>query len=145
MTYLQWLIVWSALLIAPPDRGMDEGTLYVEVRNIETAQGTIWVGVYESEETFLIKEKAILKGVEATHTGTIRIPIDHVPYGECALAVMHDVNGNGEMDRNWLGIPTEPYAFSRKPRSRWRLPRYREVTFVFGPQQNELPVVLDRW
>lgn len=28
--------------------------------------------------------------------------------GRYAIAVMHDINGNGAMDTNLLGIPTEP-------------------------------------
>lgn len=123
----------------------DEGILYVEIENVEDASGTIWIGVYDSEEDFLNKEKAVLKGVKVDHKGTLNVPVDHVKFGPCAVAIMHDVNGNGEMDRNWLGIPTEPYAFSKKPRSKWRLPRFQEVVFDFKPKQNRLSVALDRW
>lgn len=124
---------------------LDEGDLRLRVTNIQHPQGTIWVGVYDSEENFLIKEKAILKGVEVDITGTIDITVGQVKFGQCAVAIMHDVNGNGEMDRNWIGIPVEPYAFSRKPRSKWRLPRFREVVFDFNPQHNRLSIELDRW
>lgn len=123
----------------------NEGILHLKIENIQDASGRLWIGIYDSEENFLIKEKAILKGVEVDHTGTLKVDIDHVKFGTIAVAIMHDVNGNGEMDRNWLGIPTEPYAFSRKPRSKWRLPRFREVVVDFEPQNNKLSVALDRW
>ena len=125
----------------PPEQGI----LYVEIENVRHARGTIWVGVYDSEENFLIKEKAVLKGYEVSRTGTVKVPVEHVKFGPCAVAIMHDVNGNGEMDRNWLGIPTEPYAFSKKPRSKWRLPRFKEVVFEFNTQHDHLSVELDRW
>lgn len=32
--------------------------------------------------------------------------------GEYAIKAFHDVNGDGEMNRNPFGMPTEPYAFS---------------------------------
>lgn len=32
--------------------------------------------------------------------------------GEYAIRAFHDVNGDGEMNRNPFGMPTEPYAFS---------------------------------
>lgn len=32
--------------------------------------------------------------------------------GSYAVAVFHDLNGNGELDRTALGLPSEPYGFS---------------------------------
>jgi uncharacterized protein (DUF2141 family) len=32
--------------------------------------------------------------------------------GEYAIKAFHDVNGDGQMNRNPFGMPTEPYAFS---------------------------------
>lgn len=122
-----------------------EGVLHLQISNVEEAQGWIWVGVYDSEDNFLIKEKAIVEGMEVDGVGKLDMLVDHVKFGSCAVAVFHDINGNGEMDRNWLGIPTEPYAFSRKPRSKWRLPRFDEVAFTFKPKQTNLSVTLDKW
>jgi uncharacterized protein (DUF2141 family) len=34
---------------------------------------------------------------------------DELPSGACAVAVVHDENGNGRLDKNSLGIPTEGY------------------------------------
>lgn len=133
------------MLLHPCTAVADDGILHLKVNNIEEARGWIWVGVYDSEENFLIKEKAIVEGVEVNEVGTLNMEVAHVKYGDCAVAVFHDINGNGEMDRNWLGIPTEPYAFSRKPRSKWRLPRFNEVAIIFQPQQVNLAVSLHKW
>jgi len=35
-----------------------------------------------------------------------------LPAGEYAARSFHDVNGDGEMNTNPFGMPTEPYAFS---------------------------------
>ena len=35
-----------------------------------------------------------------------------LPVGTYAIRMFHDVNGDGEMNTNVFGIPTEPYAFS---------------------------------
>jgi len=35
-----------------------------------------------------------------------------LPAGDYAMKAFHDVNGNGKLDTNPFGIPTEPYAFS---------------------------------
>jgi len=122
-----------------------DGKLHLRVEHIKQAEGWIWVGVYNSEENFLIKEKAIIEGREVVTSGAMNIVVDHVKFGHCAVAVFHDINGNGEMDRNWIGIPVEPYAFSRKPPSRWRLPRFHEVEFYFNARYPTLSMTLKRW
>lgn len=33
-----------------------------------------------------------------------------------AIDAFHDLNGNGELDKRWPGIPTEPYGFSNNVR-----------------------------
>lgn len=140
-----FLLLLSVLSFSASPEESEEGILYLEIKNVEHSGGTIWIGVYDSEEDFLNKEKAVLKGFEVKRSGKVQIPVEHVKFGPCAVAIMHDVNSNGEMDRNWLGIPIEPYAFSKKPRSKWRLPRFKEVVFDFGPKQDHLSVELDRW
>ena len=35
-----------------------------------------------------------------------------MPRGRYAIAVYHDVNGNGRLDRSAIGFPSEPYGFS---------------------------------
>jgi uncharacterized protein (DUF2141 family) len=36
--------------------------------------------------------------------------------GQYAIILFHDENGNGKLDRNALGVPTEPYGFSNNVR-----------------------------
>ena len=46
-----------------------------------------------------------------------------------AFGAMHDVNGNGYMDRNFLKIPKEPFVFSGKKRFFFLLPKFKKATF----------------
>ena len=39
-----------------------------------------------------------------------------LPPGEYAAVAFQDVNGNGILDKNFLGIPKEPYGFSNGAR-----------------------------
>jgi uncharacterized protein (DUF2141 family) len=48
------------------------------------------------------------------------------------VAVFHDENGNGTVDRNFIGLPAEGFGFSR--RSPLRVPSFSETSFdVHGP------------
>lgn len=121
------------------------GNLLIDLENVKTAQGIIWIGIYDSEENYMIKERAIVEGVNVTQTGSIQINIPDLQYGTYAIAIFHDINGNGELDRNLIGIPSEPYAFSKKPKSKWRLPRFHEVKFDFTSSNQILNAKLAKW
>lgn len=123
-----------------------QGALSLEVSNIKEIKGRIWVGIYESDADFLNRETARLVEMAVDHTGNVIIPINALAYGqEYALAIFHDENDNGEMDRNWLGLPTEPWAFSGEPKTRLRLPVFDEVKFTFEQGMEEQIVRLRKW
>jgi outer membrane protein len=54
-----------------------------------------------------------------------------VPAGDYALLVHHDTNGNGVIDKNFIGIPTEPIAFSNGYRPKGP-PSYQRARFTVG-------------
>ncbi len=121
------------------------GSLIIEVDNIRTSGGMVWIGLYNSQENYLIKEKAIVEGQTVDHTGKVFIKVPNLSFGNYALALFHDINNNGELDRNFLGIPSEPYAFSQVPITKWRLPRFEEVRFSFQHSNQVLSTKLKRW
>lgn len=128
----------------PPNR-VETGNLVITVDNISRTKGTIWIGLYDSVDNYLIKEKSILKKIDVTEKGTSQLVVDNLPFGVYAVALFHDINANGEMDKNLLGIPSEPYAFSKKPKSKWRIPKFDEVKFNFSKDQQQLKTKLKKW
>lgn len=120
----------------PPAAPPAKASLLLEVANVRLESGTIWVGIYESEEDFLVREKSRLVYQKVRMTGTERIVIDGLTVGKrYAIALFHDENDNGELDTNLLGLPAEPWAFSRPLRSYLRKPRFEEMSFVFDPNE----------
>lgn len=51
-----------------------------------------------------------------------------LPVGDYALAVIHDENGNGRLDK-MMGIPREGVGFSRNPRLRMGPPSFADASF----------------
>jgi uncharacterized protein (DUF2141 family) len=56
------------------------------------------------------------------------------------VAVLHDENENGTMDRGFLGIPTEGYGVSNNPPRGFRAPRYEDAVFTLEPGTRTLEV-----
>ena len=125
----------------PPEKG----TLQVELSNVKTAQGNVWIAVYDSEENFLVEEKARVSSFKVQKTGTLLAQIPDLDFGDYAFAVFHDLNGNKQLDFNFLGIPAEPFAFSKKLISRFRPPRFDEVKFDFKDPDQIVQAKLSMW
>ena len=53
-----------------------------------------------------------LPKIPLTSTDDVNATIKGLKPGTYAIAVIQDLNGNGELDRNFLGMPKEPLAFS---------------------------------
>jgi uncharacterized protein (DUF2141 family) len=84
-------------------------TLKVEVSKFENKASTkIWVSVF-SEKEFL--EKAIQRKSIIISGSKVIVEFD-LPPGEYAVSTYQDINGNGKLDRYFIGKPKEPYGFS---------------------------------
>lgn len=52
--------------------------------------------------------------------------------GDYAIAVYHDVNANGQLDKKVFGIPKEPYGFSNNFRPRFSAPTFGDCKITVG-------------
>jgi uncharacterized protein (DUF2141 family) len=69
---------------------------------------------------------------------TVKVDFGAVPAGVYAIAVVHDENGNGRMDKR-LGLPTEGYGFSRDAPIRFGPPSFHSAQFtVSAPDQETI-------
>lgn len=67
--------------------------------------------------------------------GETVVTVDNVPPGAWAVLTYQDENDNGQLDRNVLGIPKEPYAFSRDARGRFGPPSFEDAAFTLGEEK----------
>jgi len=68
----------------------------------------------------------ISRTVRAADAGSIRI--HGVPPGDYAVSVIHDENGDGQLNK-MLGIPREGFGFSRNPRIHFGPPGFEACRF----------------
>ena len=48
------------------------------------------------------------------------VSFENIPAGSYAISVFYDLNNNGQLDKNFLSIPKEPYDFSNDIRHQTR-------------------------
>ncbi|MCB0495917.1 MAG: DUF2141 domain-containing protein [Cyclobacteriaceae bacterium] len=119
------IIVAIAILLSV--QGFAQVKLTVNVKNIQSSEGKILVGLFNSEETFL--EKAYQKTSANAKEGHMQFEFDNVPEGTYTISVIHDKNNNGSLDKNMIGIPTEPYGISMDGKSMFGPPSYEDAVF----------------
>lgn len=134
------------MMLTPADTFPATGVMELCVVNIKKESGRVWVGIYRSQEEFLDREKARLVEMKVDKAGKLVIPIEDLDYGtEYAFAIFHDEDDDGELNLNWLGLPSEPWAFSGEPKTRLRLPRFDEVKFCFKHGKESQTIRLRKW
>lgn len=120
--------------------------LGISFTNIRQAQGSIYLGVYRSAADFLKPEKACLKKIiRVGSAGSLDLDCSELAPGIYAVSCFHDLNGNGKLDTNFFGIPTEPYGFSNNARPKFRAPRWEEARFEVKERGSRITIRLEKW
>jgi uncharacterized protein (DUF2141 family) len=96
----------------------------LSLTNQQSSAGKIYLAVYDNEKSFGIPEKAYYTLVLAAKKPFLASI--ELKSGSYAIAVYQDINNNGKLDKNWVGIPTEPYGFSKDPLIRFGPPLYKD-------------------
>ncbi len=98
----------------------------IHFENKPSDQGTFEIGVFTSAEGFPNDRDPELGFRFTADQSYVDISLDELNSKTIALAVYQDENTNGKMDKNFLGIPKEPYGFSRNPRIISSAPSFSE-------------------
>jgi len=103
--------------------------IVVKVTGIESSEGLIQIGLYNSESSFPVYEK-VYKGVfpKANKSG-VSYTFKNVPAGTYAVAVYHDENSDKELNKNLFGAPKENYGFSNNKFGTFGPPDFKDVSF----------------
>ncbi len=91
--------------------GAQDYDIRLIVKGLRRGQGKLYVAVYDSEEGFNAGKTfigLILDPEGDTVETTLRLP-----EGYYVFSMFQDMNGNGILDKGFLGIPKEPIGLSR--------------------------------
>lgn len=106
--------------------------LTIKISNIDKIKGEIKVGVFDTDTNFLKEGHAIKNYSIKVKNNTATLTITDLPKGEYAITMYHDQNSDNECNRNFIGIPKEPYAFSNNVKPKVSAPKYKDCKFTFS-------------
>ena len=129
---LAWILPAGAALCTTAGHGAD---LEVELRGIHSGEGRALVALHReapgadfpSDASVVANAAALLPAADATDA--VVVVFRELPAGEYAVAAFHDANGDGELNANFVGMPTEGYGFSNDARGFMGPPSFGDAAF----------------
>ena len=147
-------IVLAVLLIlfAIP---VNASELRITIEGIRSPHGTILIGLYDNIESFtraieLSDKDGFLNDPNRFAAVALRanaamksaVVITNLDPGQYAIIVFHDENGNSKLDKNALGVPTEPYGFSNNVRGFLGPPSFKKAVIQVNADDKDVRIVL---
>lgn len=132
MKNVAWLV--SLLLLAGMSAGSraEQGTLRIEISGLDKVAGEIYISVYDNDDAWLGGETVITVPVDidSARQGAVVVAEVLLAPGEYAASIYYDENGNGELDRSFVGIPKEPVALSNNAKPGFGPPKFEDSLFT---------------
>ncbi len=108
---------------------MSVDTLEVTVENVRPGKGHVRVCLFDNKEDFFGSALRCFDVPAPNDSTTVKVSFDGLEEKKYAVAVYQDFNQNSILDRNWLGLPKEPYGFSNNPSTFFGPPGFSRVAF----------------
>jgi uncharacterized protein (DUF2141 family) len=115
-------------LIPIGSNGQTTGVITVNIEEIQQEQGTIRVALFTENDKFL-EIPSYNRDIPANGQKSIQLDFENIPYGVYAISIYHDLDDNGELDTNFLGIPKEPVGFSNEYKPTMSAPKFNKAKF----------------
>ena len=144
------LILASAFLLPLTSHSQEavpgEGSLNITITNIENGSGTLYVAILNSDKNWLKSDTDALPFRDVaqpiTNTDDLVINVGGLPPGEYAVSVFQDIDGNTELDTNFIGYPKEPFGFSA-PMGKFGPPDFSEAAITISGGTSSVEVSLN--
>lgn len=137
------LILFFCSTAASGQQQMQSGEIIVEINTLKNHTGRARVSLYNSNDGFPIKsEKAFKTIVIDLEKGDTKAIFPDIPYGEYAVAVLHDENKNGRMDFSWMMHPDEGFGASNMMEKQFIPPVFKDAKFALHSEERTLKVLV---
>ncbi len=119
---------------------INSSDLSIHITGFDNSKGVAKVALVNSKENY--KADTPFKGFNFEIINNEVIKTITLPYGEYAVKVFHDENGNNELDTRIFGIPKERYGFSNNVRGTFGPPEYDEAAFNLNSPKKEIFITI---
>jgi uncharacterized protein (DUF2141 family) len=138
------LFVAATAFYAAPAFSEPLSTVLIEVSGFKNTRGTLNCRLFTKAADFPDGEGIVTVRVPITGPNT-SCSFSNVEPGTYAVAVVHDENGNGKLDKNFVGVPSEGYGVSNNKTYALSAPKWAESSFTLGTTESKALLVKLRY
>ncbi|MBS3764637.1 MAG: DUF2141 domain-containing protein [Planctomycetes bacterium] len=119
--------------------------IHVQIPNIRNSKGSVACALFSEPEGFPHKylrfaDIIVMTKIQGQEASCHFVGIKPGTY---AIGICHDENLNGEIDTNFLGLPTEGYGFSSDAKVSFGAPSFSDAKFSYHGNTLKLMISLN--
>ena len=108
-------------------------SLELSFSSLRSESGNLQISLYGEKDGFLSDPDRVLQGWVIPASQALLV-VELPAAGVYALGILHDEDGDGEMDTNFIGMPREGMGASNNPKSRFGPPGWDDAKFSIGTE-----------
>ncbi len=139
----------SAVVKEPENKNTDTDTgkgasvpLTVIIKNLASSTAPVIVGVYGTKNKFPDPHGQLKEYKFKPKGKNLSAKITDLKFGTYALAIYQDLNSSGKINKNLIGIPTEPYGFSNNYKPKVKAPGFDDCKFDYSAKTNSVTITM---
>lgn len=145
MNFIKLLNILSLafFIFCPQSSFCQSKSIKINIPNIKSDKGEILIALFNKEDGFPEDANTAYQTAKMkAKKGLQSITLQNISDGRYALAIFHDENGDGKMNKNMLGIPKEGYGVSNNVKNLMSAPAFKESAFTHN-RDTELSIQLN--
>ena len=127
-------LLWGAGLAQAAD-------LTVVVGGLTKGEGQVMVALFNDPAGFP-RGKVLNGQMTPAKPGQVEVVFKDLAPGTYAVSAYQDLNSNQRLDANMVGMPTEPYGFSRDAKGQFGPPKFDDAAFKVGAEPQRIQLKL---
>lgn len=113
------------------------GDLTVVVSGVTKAEGQVMVALF-NDPTGFPRGKVLNGQMTPAKPGQVEVVFKDLAPGSYAVSAYQDLNGNQRLDANMVGMPTEPFGFSRDAKGQFGPPKFDDAVVKVGAEAQRI-------
>ena len=119
------------------------GELTVTFQGLKAKTGAVMMSLVSSEDAYADKAPVTAQAMAPVSGDTASTTFKGLAPGRYAIKAFHDVDGDGKMDANPFGMPTEPFAFSNNAHGNMGPAKWADAAFEVKAGANTQTIDID--
>ena len=144
---LAFMLVMPTFGRATSLMAQDLGTSMLTLRVVgaKDSNGQVAIAIFNGEPGFPRDKSKALRTLQIKidpNTKSAQVALPDLPRGTYAIAVFHDENINGRLDKNMFGVPKEGYGFSNITKKAMGAPKFADAKFNLDQPEQTIEIKL---